>query len=788
MSTITDPHGNKLHGIKAITEQARQRREKVRSHLDKARNIHGNTRQALTEWAERDLMIKRTIPQWSPWAISGAVFVIASANHIATQVTGDPTAVGAYTLGSAVALLGAVVAAIRARTRFINRLIPQNPTQARWMALCAGVAMGWLTIAVMVGITPTTTPVLGVILVGATLALARKHWRHHRTPDPNAEAPELPASSLDALAGPPQDTHTQDEEEPDQHTPIPEKAQYYLDQWNNVIATANRLMPDTELEYEQDITSEGKNGDITTIGYRFRLYLPEDGITFTDVVNSIGKVQNALHIPQKNISPERIPEDICEDPAQMWLKIITHSPIQRTVPMVASRYRCQYDEDGRVERGWVDLGPYSSGDGNAEWTVYSGGDSMWSGLVIGGTGSGKTVVLDTLALSLASNDHTVLWYADGQGGASSNFISQIADYKAFCREEWSDMLSALETIAEARATENRAIGATDPSQRGFHPTPERPGIAVIIDECQAVLRNSKEAKRWAELSKICRKVGICLIMASQSANQNTFGFDTDLREQLIQGNSVVLRTTGSSQAGFVGLDLDPTQLPKIPGYGYLVSGERMAAFRSVFNGNYPKLWRLCGYQTNQLDVIATGAANIATAGRYSERSTPDTETVLAETKEQLDKYRQAANGQLDLVQAYQEHNPDPDQELMDDMDSQIAESVQDNEEVAQMLAELQAQTNAQADIDRAAEAISALGAGQHSALEVIAASCMDHNTPMSATDLARERDISRQRATTLISGLVERGLIAQTHHNGGYELTVPALVCMERERNEMAPA
>src|SRR5690625_7416839 len=103
------------------------------------------------------------MPQWSSWAISWAVYVIASPNHIATQATGDPPGVGAYTLGSAVALLGAVVAAIRARTRFINRLIPQNPTQARWMALCAGVAMGWLTIAVMVGITPTTTPVLGEI-------------------------------------------------------------------------------------------------------------------------------------------------------------------------------------------------------------------------------------------------------------------------------------------------------------------------------------------------------------------------------------------------------------------------------------------------------------------------------------------------------------------------------------------------------------------------------------------------------------------------------------------------
>src|SRR5690625_5504668 len=63
----------------------------------------------------------------------------------------------------------------------------------------------------------------------------------------------------------------------------------------------------------------------------------------------------------------------------------------------------------------------------------------------GGTGSGKTVVLDTLALSLASNDHTVLWYADGQGGASSNFISQIADHKAFCRERSEEDTSELQS-------------------------------------------------------------------------------------------------------------------------------------------------------------------------------------------------------------------------------------------------------------------------------------------------------------------------------------------------------
>src|SRR5690625_2071027 len=505
-TTVTDPDGNELHGVKALTEQARQRREAVQARIDKAKDLKGTLRDVLTDWASRDLMIKRTMPQWSPWAISSAVFAIAAANEIAARLSGDAVATGAYTIGSAVALLGGAVAAIRARNRFVSRFAPRTPAQARrmalcagvaltwltiavmiginttttpglrlaldpatlappllpwphlrdavtpatlppnrfwsrfpprapaqarWMALCAGVAMTWPTIAVMIGINTTTTPVLGLALVAATLVLARLHWRHHREPDPAATTPRLPAASLDELASPTEEEQDEDEDEDeDEEAQISEKAQYYLDQWANVVSQSNRLMPDTALEYEDRITTEGEDGRITTIGYRFRLYLPEDGITFSGAVNALGSVEMALHTPQKNLSIERIPEEICDDPAQVWFDVITHSPIQKPVPMLSTRYRCERNEDGKVSRGWIDLGPYANGDGNAKWTVYSGGDSMWSGLVIGGTGSGKTVVLDSMALSLAASDHTVLWYADGQRGSSSTFIPGIADYTA----------------------------------------------------------------------------------------------------------------------------------------------------------------------------------------------------------------------------------------------------------------------------------------------------------------------------------------------------------------------
>lgn len=795
-STVTDPDGNELHGVKAIAEKARQRREAVQSRIDKAKDLKGTTRDVLTDWARRDLTVKRTVDQWSPWAISGAVFTIAAANQIAAQMSGDAAATGAYTLGSTVALLGAVVAAMRTRNRFVNRLIPQNPTQARWMALCAGVAMAWLAIAVVVGITPTTGPVLGVVLMASTLVLARRHWRHHRIPDPDSLTPQLPPSSLKELAGSdPEDTPT--EKGP------PAGAQYYLDQWTNIVAPSRNLMPDTVLAYEETITSEAEDGTVRTIGYRFRLHLPEDGITFSGVLNGVGRIQNALHIPQKNISPEQIPEDICEDPAQVWLKIITHSPIQKSVPMLSSRYRCEYDEDGRVKRGWVDMGPYSSGDGNAEWTLYSGGDSMWSGLIIGGTGSGKTVVLDTLGMSAAANDHTVLWYADGQRGGSSNFLPTISDFTALTDdpeegETWEDMITAMETIAKARANENRKNGAKDPTQRGFHPTPERPGIMVIIDECQEIITNPKIAKRIERLSKIVRKVGMSLVLATQSADNSSFAYNTNIRDQLVQGNAIVLRTTGGSQAGFVGLTLDPTQLPKIPGFGFMVSGGRMAPFRSVFHTNYPRLWRMCGYDLTRPDEIAVGAANIATEGRYAEQAAPDPEVVMAQAEATLDKYRQAARGHLDLVQAHKDEHPDPEEQLTGDLEDQITDMDQENSDIAKMLEDLNAETEAQADIDRIAETVSVLGSGQKAALDAIARVKLNaqdraeqYGEPegpvaVCAADLAQERGVSRQRATTLISALVERDLIADTGQ--GYELTTPALAYMERYGREMAPA
>lgn len=292
-----------------------------------------------------------------------------------------------------------------------------------------------------------------------------------------------------------------------------------------------------------------------------------------------------------------------------------------------------------VDGGSLLLGPYADGMGEAPYVLYNeghwvggtdgddgGGEvlppgyehgvpakwkpgGMWSGVLIGGTGIGKSRVIEGIAISAMSRGDTVVWFLDPQDGASSHALKNHASRFAG-KADTEHMLAAIEAVVAYRQAENAELGLT-----GFTPTPERPGLLVIIDECHEVFWDSKMGDRWGNIVRKARKVGVSLLTASQYAGVKTFGHSEPLRSSIMEGNAIAMRVT-SKQGGqlMAGLDVDPLTLPKIEGYGYTqdTGNGRTAPFRNRLC-NHPAEW-MESMPAVALDDGSATAAGEARAG------------------------------------------------------------------------------------------------------------------------------------------------------------------------------
>lgn len=286
------------------------------------------------------------------------------------------------------------------------------------------------------------------------------------------------------------------------------------------------------------------------------------------------KWTTALDIRMENMILEEHP-DHPESPRLLRLQIITKSPIKETVYFDAPRY-----ENGRIL-----LGPYADGIGEAWNRLYTEDEgSMHSTNLTGGTGVGKTRCMECIAITaLAMRDagqHTVLFYMDGQNGASSPTLYKHATW-AVGVDGAMRMLAAVERIAARRQAENRAHELT-----GFIPSPERPGILVMIDEAHLILTQSN-AVRFANLAKSIRKLGIAFFVAAHDSSLKTL-FDDSLRAALLAGNGLIMHVNSRVVGNLIpGCDINPADLPRIPGYAVVVgaadSGIRTAPFRNRYS-------------------------------------------------------------------------------------------------------------------------------------------------------------------------------------------------------------
>lgn len=289
--------------------------------------------------------------------------------------------------------------------------------------------------------------------------------------------------------------------------------------------------------------------------------------------------------------------------ARFRFQVVTNSPISGDVRFTGPRRH----------GGTLDLGPYADGSGEAPHRLYTPG-SMWSGVIIGGTGIGKSRLVENIVISAISGGDTVYIYICPQGGVSSPALARHSHWFAD-RHDAQFVLDAILAALLARGEENAAEGWA-----GFTPSPERPGILVVVEECHEVF-TPKTVPGWSKVAREGRKLGFALLAVDQYPGIKTFGNDEPLRSSVMEGNAHVLRST-SNQTGqlMAGLQVNPLTLPKIPGYAYTngceENGIRTAPYRNRDTGKdvEPTLAWLNAQPMPDLDPLVTTAITHSTAG------------------------------------------------------------------------------------------------------------------------------------------------------------------------------
>ncbi|MFE9955820.1 hypothetical protein [Micromonospora sp. NPDC005299] len=353
--------------------------------------------------------------------------------------------------------------------------------------------------------------------------------------------------------------------------------------WSENIGCSDGVLPGSRLTSPEPFAS----------GYRFALRLRAGRQHYGMVLDKIRVVRGGLKLrPDQELIVERHPTEA--EPTAL-LTVVTRSPIRgdQDWPGPAAFER---------DTGCVRLGPFTDGEGVARWKAYTA-NRLWGGYAQGGTGSGKSRLIESVAMSLAASvSHpTVILYGDGQGGASSPLLMKHADFKARTHEQILAMLEGMHLVMLLRQDENAVEGL-----EGFTPTTDRPGLLGIIDECHKPLskmENPALCQRTqylaATIAREGGKVGVALLLASQSPTLDAFGGAGSsnaeaIRSNLLAGNGVMLRGKDPNAKTVFKVEVDPTSFPPLPGYAYLIDPDpeaRSAPFRGYYvSDEQRKVW------------------------------------------------------------------------------------------------------------------------------------------------------------------------------------------------------
>lgn len=521
---------------------------------------------AITVAAEASSVVHRNRKQLTPWLMAAPYAAIGTVAHLASlNPTTAPIGISAVVAGTTI---GASWLAWRKKltTRIPGRFVARAQ---------AGMGLGCAWATAMPVVPGAGQAGMWATLLAGTAYLGLGWWREHAHPIPLADdVADLgivePADSTDAaITG-------------------PDFAEDIIADWITYVADKG-ILPGTSLRNPQRIDN----------GWTFLLELVRGKQTIDEARAAKKKIAAAL-----DLDAGRFSFDYDTRPGANQTTIL--------FTIITEEISNAYHGPVIVRQGgdiYVEIGPYEDGLGCERFLVLSGQltdeeiaagkrpvGSMHGGFALGTKGSGKSRLLEAIAVGLRKLG-IVVFYLDPQEGKSSPALMAEADWPLSGKHgpggtfsNITDLLNALKALCEIRQAEGGG-------EQGFQHTRERPGVMVIIDECHDVFQSENPETEqsfgvaFANLDRIMRKNGAAILGASQTITQDTFGSGNApaaLKDGMCATNCFGM-SYGSGNAGSLpGHDGQPLKtLPTNRGYGYNVKGERPhTRFQARYTDDY----------------------------------------------------------------------------------------------------------------------------------------------------------------------------------------------------------
>jgi S-DNA-T family DNA segregation ATPase FtsK/SpoIIIE len=286
----------------------------------------------------------------------------------------------------------------------------------------------------------------------------------------------------------------------------------------------------------------------TPFGWTAKLLL-RPGQTIADAIRQREALESALDLRPRSVRLE-------EDPSrarQVLVRVVERDPHAAPIPWTGP-------QASSIRRP-LQPGVWESGDPVAVSLAHQ------HTLIVGATGSGKSMLLNILVGELVAAGDVVCWGVDFKGGAELGPWRACLGRVATTPGDTEHLLQAAVAVLDARMGELGRRG-----RRELAPSPANPALVVVIDEhAELVARCGRPALEAIDsIAKRGRAASVTLILANQRATMDLLG------SEILRANLRVRFCLGVEDPGEVSLALGlggkkdwPPELLDAPGKFYL---------------------------------------------------------------------------------------------------------------------------------------------------------------------------------------------------------------------------